>query len=403
MPVYQYIAKRLDGRTARGEEEAPNKKELAQILKSKGCFLVTANLQKNKLSLGRFIPKIKYIPISQKLLVTQNLQVLIAAGVSLPRSLEVLQKQVQSRYFKNILTEARALILKGSSLSDSLANFPNVFPDIYISLIRVGEKTGNLEGVLKILTDQLDRSYQLRSKIRGAMLYPSVIVSTMVLIGVVMMIKVIPQLSQTFEELQVELPVVTKVVIAIGNFFVNYWLLALIILAVFLFSVFLFLKTKIGKRVTHSLFLKLPILGPLTKKINAAFTAMSLSALVQGGVPIVSAISIASDSVSNYHFKKALKQVARKVEKGNKLSKAVAKYEDLYSPLFVQMLQVGEETGATSEMLLKLSEFYEDQVNNTTKNLSSIIEPVLLLLIGLAVGVFAVSVMQPIYSIMSSM
>lgn len=403
MPVYQYIAKRLNGETAKGSKQAASLKELAQLLKSDGCFLVSANIEEEKKGLARFIPKLKYIPISQKLLVTQNLQVLVAAGVSLPHSIEVLQKQTKSRYFKNVLEEVKEFILKGSSLSEALAGFPRVFSDLYVSLVKVGEKTGNLEGVLGILTKQLDRSYQLRSRIRGAMLYPAVVVSTMILIGTAMIIKVVPQLSQTFEELEVELPPLTKFVIAFGQFLATQWLLLLLILILLGVIFYFVLRSASGKKVFHKVTLKLPVLGALVKKINAAYTAMSLSALVQGGVSIVSAINIASDSVGNFYYKQALKETASKVEKGKKLSKLIGEYESLYSPLFVQMLQVGEETGTTAEMLLKLSEFYEGQVNNTTKNLSSIIEPILLLLVGAAVGLFAISVFQPIYSIMSSM
>jgi len=403
MPSYQYIAKRLNGETVKGTRQASSLKELAHLLKSDGCFLVSADIEEEKQGLARFIPKLKYIPISQKLLVTQNLQVLVAAGVSLPHSIDVLEKQTKSRYFKNVLKEVRELILKGSSLSEALAEFPEVFSDIYVNLVKVGEKTGNLEGVLGILTKQLDRSYQLRSRIRGAMLYPAVVISTLILIGTAMMIKVVPQLSQTFEELEVELPPLTKFVIAFGEFFANQWLLLFSILMLSGVLFYFSLKSASGKKVFHKVILKLPILGPLVKKINAAYTAMSLSALVQGGVSIVSAINIASDSVGNFYYKQALKDMALKVEKGKKLSKLIGEYNGLYSPLFVQMLQVGEETGTMGKMLLKLSEFYEGQVNNTTKNLSSIIEPILLLLVGAAVGLFAISVFQPIYSIMSSM
>jgi len=403
MPLYNFTAKALNNKTRVGQRQARNRKDLAQTLKQEGYFLISTTINKPKLKFKKFLPKIKHVALKEKLLVTRNLQVMIAAGVSLPRALEVLSRQTKSKYFKNCLKEMKEIILKGSPLSEAVTEFPKVFSEIYMSMIKVGEKTGELEKVLGILAQQLERNYRLRSRVKGAMLYPAVIVSAMFLIGIVMMIKVVPQLSETFEEMGIDLPLTTRVVIAMGNGLAERWYLLILGLIILFLFFYFSLKSKKGRKAFDKIILKIPVLSSLTKKINSAYTALSLSALVRGGVPIVLAINIASDSVNNIFYKNALKKTAKQVEKGKKMSKVMAQYMDLYSPLFIQMLQVGEETGQTSEMLEKLAEFLEEDVDNRTKNLSTIIEPLLLLLIGGAVALFAISFIQPIYSIMQGM
>ncbi|MBU3918472.1 type II secretion system F family protein [Patescibacteria group bacterium] len=400
MPLYNFTAKALNKETRKGRRQAENRKVLAQELKQEGCFLISATIESRAPKFKNYLPKIRYVALKEKLLATRNLQVMVAAGVSLPRTLEILSKQTKSKYFKDCLKEMREMILKGTSFSEAITKFPKIFPEIYASMVKVGEKTGELDKVLGILAQQLERNYRLRSSVRGAMMYPAVILSAMILIGIVMMIKVVPQISKTFDELEIELPAITKAVIAISNVLAEKWyLLILGMIFLFLFSYF-FTKSKKGKKAIDRTVLRIPILSPLVKKINSAYTALSLSALVKGGVPIILAINIAADSVNNVFYKAALQSTAKKVEKGEKMSIVMAEYTDLYSPLFIQMLQVGEETGQTSEMLEKLASFLEEDVDNRTKNLSTIIEPLLLLLIGGAVALFAVSFVQPIYSIM---
>jgi len=400
MPLYNFTAKALSGETNKGKRQAESRKILAQALKQEGYFLISARIESPISKFENYLPKIRYVALKEKLLATRNLQVMIAAGVSLPRTLEILSKQTKSKYFKECLGEMREMILKGTSFSQAIVQFPKIFPEIYASMVKVGEKTGELDKVLGILAQQLERDYRLRSRVKGAMTYPIVIISVMLLIGTIMIIKVVPQISKTFDELEIELPTLTKMVIGMSNGLAEKWyLLILGVIVLFLFFRFL-AKSKKGKKLIHRIILKIPVLSPLVKKINSAYTALSLSALVKGGVPIILAINISADSVNNIFYKIALRNTAKKVEKGEKMSLAMAKYTELYSPLFIQMLQVGEETGQTSEMLEKLANFLEEDVDNRTKNLSTIIEPLLLLLIGAVVAVFAVSFVQPIYSIM---
>ena len=402
MTIYSYIAKSFEGKDRKGTAKAGSKKELAVLLKQDGFFLVSAKAvkasEKRKFSLG-----LKYVSLTDKLMATRNLQVMIAAGVSLPRALEILSAQAKSKYFKKILVDIKDEIIKGTAFSVALKKYPRIFPEIYHSMIQVGEKTGKMEEILNILTLQLERVYELRSKIRGAMVYPAVIVAAMLIIGVIMLVKVVPQLSKTFQELEINLPPMTLFVVGLGDFLAHRWYLVIAILSLLIFGMAALLRNKVGKRYFDAWLLKIPVLSGLIKKINCAYTSLTLSALIQGGVPIVTALGISAGAVTNTYFKEALKDAAKRVQEGERLSKSMSKFPNLYSNLFLQMLRVGEETGETSSMLAKLADFFEDQVNNVTKNLSSIIEPVLLLFIGVVVAFFAVAMVQPIYSIMSGM
>jgi type IV pilus assembly protein PilC len=249
----------------------------------------------------------------------------------------------------------------------------------------------------------MEREYTLKSKIKEALLYPTVIIAAMTGIGVMMLIVVVPKLAQTFEELELELPLTTQVVIGLGTFLVEKWYLAILILIILIFSFQIALKRKKGKKIFDGLFLRIPIIAPIVKKTNAAYTVRTLSSLITAGVPLVRALEIVANTLSNYYFKAAISQSINKVKKGEKLSQALRPYQNLYPSTVIQMIEVGEETGETSTVLEKLGDFFEEEVTNATKNLTAIIEPVLMLIIGGVVGFFAVSMVQPMYSMLSGL
>jgi len=403
MPKYFYIATSNNGEQKKSQKQAKDKKELAKLLKKEGFFLISAQIAEDKKSKKTFSFRFKKVKLSEKLMATRNLQVMISAGVPLPRALETLLLQTNNKYFKEVLNGIKEKVIKGSSLSESFAQYPKVFPEIYSSMVEVGEKTGNMEDVLDILAIQLERSYKLKAKVKGAMIYPAVILSAMIIIGVIMLIKVVPQLNETFTELNLELPAITTFIVNLGLTLQNYWYIVLIVLIGIPFLFGYLMRKKSFKNHIDGLLLRIPFIKGLVRKINIAYGSMALSALIKGGVPIVSGLQISSGAVNNLKFKKALQYSSELVEKGEKMSQVFKDQSKLFPELFVQMIKVGEETGETSQMLLKLADFYEDQVANTTKNLSSIIEPILLLVIGATVGFFAIAMVQPIYSIMSGL
>jgi len=403
MSEYLYIAKSFQGQTEEGKLEAKNERDLAMFLKEKGLILISAKqvkqTQKRKFSL----PFFNKVPLTQKLMMTRNLEVMITAGISLTKCLKTLASQTKSKTFKIALNQIEEKVLKGESFSSALQQYPKIFSNLYCSMIKVGEQTGGMDKSLEVLAFHLDRTHKLRSRIKGALMYPIVVVGAMILIGAVMLIKVVPQLSMALASLNAELPKLTKIVMGLGGFFAQRWYILLFALLV-IAGLFLFIKRKEkGKRVLAKIVLKIPFVSGLIKKINTAYTARTLGSLISGGVAIVEALEIAADSLNNYFYTKSLKYTAQQVKKGKKISESMAEFSNLYSPLFVQMLQVGEETGRTSEILGKLADFLEEEVTNTTQNLSAIIEPILLLVIGGVIAFFAVAMMQPMYSMMSSL
>lgn len=406
MPIYSYIAKSLKGEEKSGTLEVKDKHYLAKILKKQGFILIRAERQdkKEKKKISEIsIPLFSGVSLTEKIMFTRNLQVMVGAGLSLPRALETLTLQAKNKKFKKALSGIKEEIIKGKNFSDALKNYPDIFSGLFQNMIKVGEESGTLDEVLKILTRQMERENELKSKIKGAILYPAVIISAMIGIGILMLIVVIPNLAKTFEELEMELPVTTKFVIGIGTFLSEKWFLAVLIVAIFLLIFWRISKIPKAKKTIDAFTLKLPIFSPLIKKTNSTYTVRTLSSLIASGVPIVRSLEIVAGTLGNTLFKEAIIEAKEKVRKGEKLSDALAPYENIYPIIIIQMIKVGEETGETSNMLAKLADFFEEEVANATKNLTAIIEPVLMVVIGAAVGFFAISMIQPMYSMLGAL
>jgi len=405
MPEYFYTAKSFKGELKSGVLSAKDQSELARVLHQEGYFLISASLEEGEIKKKKFLISVPFlggISLTDKMFFTRNLQVMISAGISLPRAIRVLASQVKSKKFKTSLLEIAEEVTKGKNFSDALKGYPNIFPELFQSMIKVGEETGTLEEVLKTLTQQMEREHEIKSKIRGAMIYPAVIICAMIGIGILMLIMVVPKLAETFKELNIELPLTTRLVIGLGDFLAKKWFLGILILIIIAPFLRMCLKTRVGRRIIDNLVLKTPIISPIIKKTNSAYTARSLSSLFSSGVPIIRALEVVSRSLGNIYFREAISDAAEKVRKGSKLSDALRPYENIYPSIVIQMIEVGEETGETSDILKKLAEFFEEEVTNATKNLSAAIEPILMLLIGAAVGFFAISMVQPIYSMLGA-
>ncbi|MFH1308495.1 MAG: type II secretion system F family protein [Patescibacteria group bacterium] len=405
MPHYIYNAKSLNGELKKGNMEAKDEHELAKILREQGYLLISADAQGEKSKKKKFsfsIPILNRTSLVDKVMFTRNLQVMIKAGVTLTKALNILSLQTNKEYFSKVILDVRSRIIKGESLSDSLKKHSDVFSDLFSSMIKVGEESGTLEKVLGNLTHQMEREYELKSKIKGAMMYPAVIIFAMLCVGILMLVLVVPKLAQTFDELGVELPLTTKLVVSIGSFLASFWYLIPLVFIFLLFGLRILAKTKNGKLVIDTLILKIPIISSIIRKSNSGYTVRILSSLIDSGVPIVRSLKLVAGSLNNVHYKRAMMDSAEQVQKGSKLADVLKKYDNIYPILVIQMIEVGEETGETSNILKKLADFFEEEVSNATKNLSSIIEPVLMLIIGAAVGFFAVSMIQPIYSMMGS-
>lgn len=405
MPTYFYTAITASGEKVSGSEVAQDERSLARALQGKGYLLTTAKTEQEKKRLFSFLSlldKLRPISLGDKLLFCRNLQVMVAAGIPLPRALDILSAQARNGNFRKILLSVKQKVVEGQSLSGAMGAHQMVFSDLFINMIKVGEESGTLEQVLGQLTLQLERLHDLRSKVVGALMYPSIVIIAMIGVGTLMLIIVVPKLADTFQELDVSLPLTTRIVIGVGTFLEERWYIAFPALLGLLMAVFRFIKTKPGRRILHRFLLKTPVFGNIVRKTNAALMTRTLSSLIASGVPIVRSLEITSRVVGNVYFQDSLSVCAQDVGKGGKLSASLKEYGHLYPIVVVQMVEVGEETGETGHILGKLAEFYEEEVGQITKNLTSIIEPILMLMVGAAVGFFAISMIQPMYGMLSA-
>jgi len=403
MPKYLYTAKSFKGEERSGVLEAENEHELAKNLRKEGFLLISAILEEEGAKKGFEIalPTFFGVSIKEKVFFTRNLKVMIRAGVALPRALRILSTQTKNKKFEKALQDVSSEITKGRTLSQSLAAHPSIFSELFVNMVKIGEEAGTLEEVLEIQTIHFERIHELKSKVTGAMVYPAVILLAMTGIGILMLIMVVPKLADTFKELKIELPITTQFVIGLGKFLSQRWYVAFGGIVFLFFLLRMVLKTKIGKKICDGLLLRIPIISSLTKKSNSAYMVRTLGSLLRSGVPIVRSLEITSGALENFYFKEAMGIAAKKVRGGDKLSDVLANYP-IYPSLVVQMLKVGEETGETSTVLEELANFFEEEVATATKNLSSVIEPVLMLIIGGVVGFFAISMIQPMYSMLEA-
>lgn len=416
---FEYKAVTKDGEKKSGVMEAAGQADLARGLRNQGYFLIWAKEKNSTENVEQAKPKkeriskifqvsfgwiFKRVSLQDKVLFCRHLALMIKAGFSLNKAFETLSRQTKNKYFSSVIKDLGYQISSGKTLYKSVSEYPNIFPPMVTSMIKVGEASGKLQETLVLITLNLKRDYALKRKIRGAMTYPIVILTAMIGVGAIMMTFVLPQLAVTFSELDVPLPVTTQILFSISNFLSKFWYIALFGLIAFVFLCNLFFrKTEKGRIALNFIFLRSPIIGNITKKINSARFSRILYSLISGGVPFTEAIDITSNTLTNYYYKKAVGETKPEIEKGKKISELLAAYPDLFPPIVTEMMAVGEETGSFTAMLKELAKFFESEVAIATKSMSSIVEPVVMIIIGIAVGVFALSIIQPIYSIGTSM
>jgi len=403
MAVFSYKAKDSDGNIKNGKFDAKNKNELEKKLRNLGLSVIFSKEDKNEKTTIEISKILKRVSVIDKMLFTRHLGVMLKAGLPFSRSIAVLSEQTNNAYFIDILQLIQEDIQKGNSLADSLAKHPKVFDNLFVSMIRIGEIGGTLEEVLEILYIQLKKEHELSSRIKGAMMYPSVILFAMVVIGTLMMMFVVPSLLDIFKDMEVELPLSTQIIVFISDALQNHGISILLGVLILAGSFFKCIKTSKGKRYFDYFLLRLPTIKGIIAKVNMARFSRTLSSMIASGISIVEALKIISDTLGNTYYKESVKDACQHVQKGIELSEIIGKYDKLYQPLMVHMIEVGEETGTLEETLKQVAEFYEDEIEQITANMSSIIEPILMLIIGGAVGIFAISMIQPMYGIMEHM
>lgn len=396
---FTYKARNKNGEVVTGELEGESERLTRKKIEDDGLSLISIKEGSKSKDINLdFIENIFPVPAIEVITFVHLISVMIKSGLSLSKSLGALAKQTSNKKFAKIVGDVAMSISKGNTFADSLAKHPDVFDELFVNMVRVGEISGTLESILFLLAEQMKKDYELKSRVKGAMMYPAVILLVMLGVGVVAMVYIIPQLTAIFVSMDVELPASTKLLMAISALLINY---GLYVLAITIVVGIVLKKYFSGSGAVYfdKFIIKLPVLGEIAKKINIARFARTTSSLIRGGVSISTALKTVSKTLSNYHYQKSVGFAAEKIEKGVSLTEILSGYPELYTPLVIQMIEVGEETGSLDDIMMDLAEFYEGEVNETTKNLSTIIEPILMVVMGIAVGFFAISMIQPMYSI----
>lgn len=332
----------------------------------------------------------------------RNLSAMLGAGLSLSRALSVIERQSGNKRLKAVVTNLSDSIKKGSSFHEALSSYSKVFPELFVAMTRAGEESGSLASALTIVGVQMERTEELVRKIKGAMIYPSIVIIVIIIVAILMLLYVVPTLTSTFTELHVELPLATRIIVATSNFMVAHVIAVFIGLVAFVMGGIVFVRSRTGSNTVLAGALHVPVVKELVRETYAARAARTLSSLLSSGVPVLEALAITKDVVHADAFANVVTEAGERVKKGELLSAAFAEHTKLYPILMSDMLAVGEETGKVAEMLKQIAEFYEEDISEKTKDLSTIIEPVLMLLIGTFVGIFAVSMIAPIYSLSSA-
>ncbi len=397
--TYKAVGK--DGKVLRGTIEAKDVREAVSYLHSKQLTPIDVTPQKNNLELAKLLPFVKKTHSADLVFFTRQLSSMITSGLTLMQALNILRQQTKNEAMSKIIEQIVTEIEDGNSFSSALSKHPDVFSSIYVSLIKAAETSGVLDKVLLRLAETLEKQEKLKSTIKGALMYPIIVILGMVAVMTLMMIVVIPQLSVLFESLNVELPLTTQIVIGMSKFMISFWpvIIVFVILSMFVFRQLR--KTESGKLILDQLVLKLPIFGNLISQTILAQFTRTLALLIGTGNLVVDSLNQSANVAGNVVYKDAIMNVARRVEKGISIGDSMAAYP-LFPPLLVQLVKIGEQTGKLDDSFLRSSEYFEGEVDQMVKTLTTAMEPLIMVFLGLGVGFLIMSIIMPIYSITSA-
>jgi type IV pilus assembly protein PilC len=401
MPQYKYRAKLPTGQVQAGMIEAATTDAAQESLIENGLepMLIEPYTSVEGASAG-LLALLNPVKPKDLVVAIRTLSVMVSASIALTDAVRNIARQTKNPRFKMILADVANDVEGGGRLSDALERYPKVFSGFFINMIRSGETSGQLAEVLEYLADQQEKDYDLAAKIKGAMIYPAFILSSMFVIGFIMMTFVVPKLVSVLQQANVELPITTRMLIATSNFFQSFWWLILIVVAGAIVGIRWYIGTPHGKYIWDYLKLKLPIFGSLFQRVYVVRFSRSMATLVKGGVDMVSALTIVAGVMDNEVWRQLVLATIREVNDGNSLTTVFERYS-FVPTMMTQMLTVGEATGRTEEVLGRLNSFFSREIDNVVANLVSLIEPVVIILLGIGVGVMVSAILLPLYSLSS--
>ena len=385
-----------------GNVEAFSEEAVANLLLEKNFIIIDIKAKSKELFNWQSLNFFNKVKTKDLVIFFRQLSVMIDANLPIVKGLRVLLKQTKSEQLKKVIMEILTEVDGGSSLSAAMQLFPNVFTNFYINIVRSGETSGRLSEVMGYLADQQEKDYGLESQVKGAMVYPAFILVGLVVVGFIVMTFVIPQMTGMLVESGAELPFVTKVLLGVSGFFQSFWWLLILLFGCAFVGFSILIKTYVGRRIMDTAKIKLPIFGPIFKNIYIVRICRSFSTLLKGGVPVSQSLEVVKTVVDNLVYEEILESTIKEVEEGNLLADSLALSP--YIPTTVtQMISIGEETGKLEDVLIKIGDFYSSEVDGSVRMLSTLIEPIIMVILGCAVGVFIAAIILPMWKLASAL
>ena len=398
MPNFKYTAKTKEDKIVSGNITADLESIAAEIIEEKGLTLVSLEETKEGAGFNFNIPFLNRVGKKELVVFFRQLSVMISAGVTLVESLRILVNQTANKTLQKIIEQIANDVEAGSKFSDAMAKYPKVFNVFETNIVKSGERAGRLNEVLNFLADQEEKDYDILSKLQGAMIYPAVILTGMLGVAIIVMVYVVPNLMSIVSEVGGDLPLSTRILIGTSNFLTHFWWLLLLIVVAAVVLSKMYLNTKSGRYLFDRLKFKIPVYSLLIKRIYLVRMTRSLYTLLVGGVDMVSSLEITAEVLGNEFFKSIVIETAREVKDGSSISKVFLQYKEV--PAMVpQMFVVGEKTGSMDKVLLRMGEFYGRELDNYVANLMVLMEPAIMILLGVGVGIMVAAVILPMQSL----
>ena len=403
MPLFNYSARDIQtGKDRKGLVEAATTQSAVVLLRGQDLVITSLTQKKeNELTVDSIFEKFKGVSSGELFTFTREFSTMLSSGLTVTGALRILEAQTTSKYFRSVLQSITRDVEGGLALSKALEKFPKVFDTIYVNLVHSGEISGTLDKVLERLTANLEKDREFKGKLKGALIYPLIIVVMMAGVMGVMLIFVVPKLTSMFVSMGQELPLPTKIMVGLSDFLVNYWWAAIAILIGAIFGLNRFRATALGKHLIDTVIFKLPVFGPLIKMAQLAEFTRDLGLLIGSGIPIIDSLKASRASLTNELLRATIDKAVGSVGRGQTLSSIIAS-DPQFPMLIPQMLKVGEETGRIDKVLLEVAHYFESESDFAVKNLTAALEPIIMVVLGVGVGVMILSIITPIYKLTSS-
>lgn len=393
--TFKWTGKTIRGGIQSGELTADSKDAVIASLRKQG--IIPTNIAEAKPSKKLFGPKKQKITDKDLVVFTRQFSTMFAAGIPIVQGLDILAKQIENKTMGGIIAQVKADVETGTTLADALKRHPRIFDDLYVNLVAAGEAGGVLDTVLMRLASYIEKIMKLKKKVKGAMIYPAIVLSVAVLVVSIIMIWVIPIFAKIFTEMGVALPAPTKMVIGMSNFLASVGGVSMFLgLVGTIYGIKKYRKTEKGRKDTDKILLKMPVLGNLMRKVAVARFTRTLGTLISSGVPILDGLDICAKSAGNKVVEEIVLGVKKDVASGKTLAEPLSKSE-VFPPMVTQMINVGESTGALDQMLTKIADFYDDEVDNAVANLTTMLEPMMMVFLGTTIGFIVVALYLPIF------